>query len=67
MPAEGKLILEIQDNGVGFDLNTVQAGFHVGLQSMQIRVERIGGIFEIESEPHRTIIRATLTNITAKS
>lgn len=67
MPAEGKLILEIQDNGVGFDLNTVQAGFHVGLQSMQIRVERIGGIFEIESEPSRTIIRATLTNISAKS
>lgn len=67
MPTEGKLVLEIHDNGVGFDLNTVQAGFHVGLQSMQIRVERIGGIFQIESEPKSTTIRATLTNIVAKT
>lgn len=57
---QSKLLLEIQDNGVGFDLDSVQAGFHVGLQSMKIRVERIGGTFEIETMPNNTIIRAII-------
>ncbi|WP_254433790.1 ATP-binding protein [Acinetobacter sp. Marseille-Q1618] len=54
------LILEIQDNGIGFDPTTVQQGFHVGLQSMQVRVKRLGGDFEMQSRQGETIIRASL-------
>ncbi|WP_266095097.1 sensor histidine kinase, partial [Acinetobacter ursingii] len=55
-----QLILEIEDNGVGFDPSTVQQGLHVGLQSMQVRVNRIGGTFEIHSEMGQTLIRVKL-------
>ena len=55
-----QLILEIEDNGVGFDPSSVQQGLHVGLQSMQVRVNRIGGTFEIHSEMGQTLIRVKL-------
>ncbi|UYF76742.1 histidine kinase [Acinetobacter ursingii] len=55
-----QLILELEDNGVGFDPSTVQQGLHVGLQSMQVRVNRIGGTFEIHSEMGQTLIRVKL-------
>ncbi|MEB3755135.1 sensor histidine kinase [Acinetobacter sp. MD2(2019)] len=51
-----KLHLKIQDNGIGFDPSTVQEGLHVGLQSMQARVHRIGGEFMIFSELGSTIL-----------
>lgn len=54
------LILEIQDNGKGFDPNSVQEGLHVGLHSMLVRVKRIGGFFDISSKPNETIIRVSL-------
>ena len=54
------LILEIQDNGCGFDPLSVQQGFHVGLQSMQVRIKRLGGEFEMHSTQGETTIRATL-------
>ena len=53
-------ILEIMDDGVGFDPAHVQEGIHVGMQSMKIRTDRIGGTFEIESETGCTLIRITL-------
>ncbi|MBJ9984552.1 histidine kinase [Acinetobacter sp. S40] len=55
-----QLVLEIQDNGIGFDPNMVQEGLHVGLQSMQVRVNRIGGSFEIYSKTGQTLIRVKL-------
>lgn len=55
-----ELILEIQDNGVGFDPSTVESGLHVGLQSMRARIERLGGQFQVESQINRTLIRVTL-------
>jgi signal transduction histidine kinase len=55
-----QLILEIEDNGVGFDPSAVQQGLYVGLQSMQVRVNRIGGTFEIHSEMGQTLIRVKL-------
>lgn len=55
-----QLILEIEDNGVGFNPDTVQEGLHVGLQSMQVRINRIGGQFEILSDIGETIIRVKL-------
>ena len=55
-----QLILEIHDNGQGFDPLLVQQGFHVGLQSMQVRVQRLRGHFEIQSIPTSTLIRVIL-------
>ncbi len=55
-----ELILEIKDNGQGFEINAVEEGLHVGLQSMQVRVKRMGGEFQISSETGLTIIRAIL-------
>lgn len=55
-----QLILEIEDNGVGFNPDTVQEGLHVGLHSMQVRINRIGGQFEILSHIGQTIIRVRL-------
>jgi signal transduction histidine kinase len=42
--------LEIKDDGQGFDLGGEFPG-HLGLRSMRERVERLGGVFEIESAP----------------
>jgi two-component system, NarL family, sensor histidine kinase UhpB len=54
------LILTIQDNGVGFDAEHVQPNLHVGLHSMQMRIQRLGGLLKIQSEDHYTQISAQL-------
>lgn len=54
------LILKIEDNGVGFDPSTVQTGLHVGLHSMQIRVNRIGGTIKIVSRAGYTLIEVAV-------
>jgi signal transduction histidine kinase len=46
--AEG-IQLIVEDDGVGFDPNTVAASEHIGLSSMRERVELLGGVFAIES------------------
>jgi len=55
---EGKLIwgkddltIEITDNGIGFDLNSIDPQGHYGLSIMQERVNQIHGNFQIQSEP----------------
>lgn len=58
--ADGELVLEIADDGVGFDPN---AGFpgHLGLRSMRERVREVGGSIEVDSEPGKgTRIRARI-------
>jgi|GEM_PF-7095290 len=45
----GKLKLEIKDNGKGFDLSQKRLG--IGLQNIKKRAEAYGGIVEVESEP----------------
>ena len=45
---ENSLSLEIHDDGVGFDIETVRKGN--GLLNMQNRIESIGGIFTLHSE-----------------
>jgi PAS domain S-box-containing protein len=47
---DGILVLEIQDDGVGFDTATVPAG-HLGLRTMADRMEQIGGALDIVSAP----------------
>ncbi|MEA5569843.1 sensor histidine kinase [Calothrix sp. UHCC 0171] len=44
-----ELYLQIQDTGIGFDLNQNTTGF--GLQSMRDRTEALGGKFNIETTP----------------
>jgi signal transduction histidine kinase/ligand-binding sensor domain-containing protein len=47
----GDLVLQVQDDGVGFDPTKEHPG-HLGLRSMQERTARMGGRLEIESAPH---------------
>ncbi len=54
----GKIELTIQDNGQGFDLETVRRG--LGLSTMRERAELSGGSFDVESAIGRgTIIRVS--------
>ena len=43
-----KIKIQISDNGVGFDKDSITQGN--GLQNMQKRIEEIGGTFNLESE-----------------
>ncbi len=45
---ENKIVIEIADNGKGFDKNEIVNGN--GLNNMQKRIEEIGGTFEIVSQ-----------------
>lgn len=55
------LVLSIQDNGVGFDVEAVnRSGFSVGMRSMQARMARLGGHIVVTSEKNNTLIRASL-------
>lgn len=59
---DGATQLEIADNGRGFDLEEAAAAGGLGLVSMRERVERLGGLFNLNSTPGRgTIIQVTLT------
>lgn len=53
----GWLTLSIQDNGVGFEvprrLGDLLAQRHMGLVGMRERAERLGGTFDVESQPGR--------------
>jgi signal transduction histidine kinase len=55
----GKLLLEISDNGVGFDKTTVSSGN--GLRNMQSRIEELKGTVSIDSAKGKgTCIRITV-------
>ncbi len=49
-PSADGLLLEICDNGRGFDTSVDYPG-HLGLKSMRERIEQLGGGFYIKSEP----------------
>lgn len=54
------LILEIKDDGQGFDPQSSFSG-HLGLHSMRERTEKLGGRFELSSQPGRgTTVRVWL-------
>jgi signal transduction histidine kinase len=53
----GQLILRVQDDGCGFDTQTVPAG-HLGLHIMNERAQEIGATLYIDTKPgHGTTIR----------
>jgi two-component system NarL family sensor kinase len=48
------LVLEVSDDGRGFDLSTLDQRVgegHIGLASQRVRIETIGGRFEVDSKP----------------
>ncbi len=54
--ADGELLLEVADNGRGFDPHVLPSRLaegHIGLRSQRERVESIGGRVEIRSAPGR--------------
>jgi len=46
-----KLIVIIEDNGVGFDLTTALQSGHLGLVGLRERAEMLGGALAVESAP----------------
>jgi len=56
---ENQFILSVEDDGVGFDADSVvQQGLSIGMRSMKMRLERIGAELKLSSEPGCTIIQA---------
>ena len=54
------IALNIQDDGVGFDINQVNPQQSFGLQNMHQRTADLQGTFTIKSTPNGTHIKATL-------
>jgi len=55
---DGRFILEIEDNGIGFDPFTTSHG--MGLRTMEYRASLIGGILQLERSPKQgMIVRCT--------
>ena len=46
---DNKIILEISDNGVGFDPASVETHGGLGLKGMRERAEQFGGALQIQS------------------
>jgi signal transduction histidine kinase len=59
--AEGILVLEVEDDGVGFDSGTAQAVGHLGLGNMQIRADQVDGSLSVVSASGSgTLVRLSL-------
>jgi signal transduction histidine kinase len=56
--ADGQLSIEVQDDGAGFDPETVSHGF--GLAGMQERVTLAGGVLSVDSSERGTVLSARL-------
>jgi signal transduction histidine kinase len=57
------LVVEVADDGVGFDPRVSRPG-HLGLNTMRERTERLGGQFTVDSSPAgSTTIRLVLPNL----
>jgi signal transduction histidine kinase len=55
-----QLVVEVHDDGVGFDPSARQPG-HLGLRTMAQRVEQLGGALLVDSRAgHGTRISATI-------
>jgi signal transduction histidine kinase len=56
-----QVILQVVDDGQGFDAQLPRSGRHVGLWSMRERVEQLGGQFEVRSTPGQgTVVTAVI-------
>lgn len=50
--ARSELLVELSDDGVGFDPSVRQPG-HLGLRTMAQRIEQVGGTLHVDSRPGR--------------
>lgn len=58
-PAPDRWRVSLQDNGVGFDTQAVQAaGMGVGMHSMKTRLQRVGGTLTVQSSAAGTVLVA---------
>jgi signal transduction histidine kinase len=48
-----ELVLQVSDNGVGFEAGNGPVPGHLGLRSMQERAATLGGTVSVESAPAR--------------
>ncbi len=51
LTSEERVILEVTDDGLGFDLRKMSVTLGHGLSNMQFRAQKVGGDVEINSEP----------------
>jgi two-component system sensor histidine kinase DevS len=51
--ADGRLVMQVEDDGLGFDLARQRQTVGHGLANMQARAEELGGTFTIDSQPGR--------------
>jgi PAS domain S-box-containing protein len=59
-PAADQLLLEISDDGIGFDPSVARPG-HMGLRTMAERAATLGGTLEVSSRPRSgTAVRVTV-------
>lgn len=62
--SNGRLSLQISDDGCGFELDRVEAEHHFGLKGMQERAEMMGAVLTVDSEPGRgTVIHLMVNEI----
>ncbi len=56
-----QLTLKIQDNGIGFNPEMVQKnGMSIGMRSMKMRIERMGGMLDIQSAKGDTCVHVVM-------
>jgi len=48
---DGRIYLEVKDNGEGFNINKIQANLGHGLANMKRRISKTGGNIELDSSP----------------
>lgn len=56
----GRIVLEIRDNGIGFDIHGTFGG--MGLSGMKERAEQFGGVLQIQGGANGTTIRVEVTD-----
>jgi signal transduction histidine kinase len=59
---DNKIILEISDNGVGFDPASVETHGGLGLKGMKERAEQFGGDLQIQSNEKGTQVRVEVSD-----
>jgi signal transduction histidine kinase len=59
----GTLVVEVADDGIGFDPAVPHPG-HLGLESMRERTQRVGGRFTVDASPGRsTTVRVVVPGV----
>lgn len=61
----GELVLQVRDDGLGFDPKQAEAEGHFGLVGMRERAALVGGVLNVTSEPGAgTVVQLTIKDFT---